>query len=160
MPSPGVAELHIFALSPNQLGGLLEMLRRCSRSSLVHRFHGVTDGTDHVRQLVATQGHGHESLSAWSGGRCVGLATLGDHELGILVEDRWQRRGVGTALVDRLVASARARGFDHLVANVLGEDRFVLEVLRRIGPIEATLEWGVYTVVVSLPPMLGPTHDA
>jgi GNAT superfamily N-acetyltransferase len=83
---------------------------------------------------------------------------LCDHELGVLVEDRWQRRGVGTALVDRLVASARARGIDQLVANVLGEDRFVLEVLRRIGPIEATLEWGVYTVLVSLPPVLGPTH--
>jgi GNAT superfamily N-acetyltransferase len=158
MPTRGAAELHICALSPNQLGDVLEMLRRCSRSSLLHRFHGVTDGTDHVRQLVATLGHGHESQSAWSGGRCVGLATLGGDELGILVEDCWQRRGVGTALVDRLVASARARGIEQLVANVLGEDRFVLKVLRRIGHIEATLEWGVYTVLVSLPPVLGPTH--
>jgi GNAT superfamily N-acetyltransferase len=149
--------LHIRALSPEQLRHLLTMLGRCSPASLFHRFHGITDGTEHVRQLVATSGH--DTLTAWSDDRCVGLATLAgsgcDHELGVLVEDGWQRRGVGTELLTRLVASARARGVDQIVADVLGEDSFLLSALRRIGPVAVTLEWGVYTARVALGPVLG-----
>lgn len=147
----------IRTLSPGQLGDLLEMVGRCSPSSLLHRFHGITDGTAHVRHLVATSGH--ETLTAWSDARCVGMATLArsgcEHELGILVEDGWQRRGIGTELLTRLVASARARGINDIVANVLGEDGFVLSALRRIGPVVVTLEWGVYTARVDLRPLLG-----
>jgi GNAT superfamily N-acetyltransferase len=128
------------------------MVRRCSPSSLFHRFHGITDGTAYVRQLVATSGH--ETLTAWSDGRCVGLATLArsacDHELGVLVEDGWQRRGIGTELLARLIASAQRRGIGQIVADVLGEDRFILSILRRVGPLVASLERGVYTVRVTL----------
>jgi GNAT superfamily N-acetyltransferase len=151
------SQLHIRALSPEQLRDLLKMVGRCSPSSLFHRFHGITDGTAYVQNLVATSGH--ETLTAWSGDRCVGVATLArsacDHELGVLVEDGWQRRGIGTELIARLVASARARGIDHIVADVLGEDSFVLSALRRVGPLVVTLEWGVYTVRVALRPVLG-----
>ncbi len=150
-------ELHIRVLSPEQLCDLLEMVGRCSPSSLFHRFHGITDGTAYVRHLVATSGH--ETLTAWSDARCVGVATLArsgcDHELGVLVEDGWQRRGIGTELLTRLVTSARARGIDEIVADVLGEDGFVLSALRRVGPVVVTLEWGVYTARVALRPVLG-----
>jgi GNAT superfamily N-acetyltransferase len=150
-------QLHIRTLSPEQLPDLLKMVERCSPSSLFHRFHGITDGKAYVRHLVTTSGH--ETLTAWSGARCVGLATLArsanDHELGVLVEDDWQRRGIGTDLITRLVASARARGIDQIVADVLGEDGFVLSALRRVGTLVVTLEWGVYTVRVALRPVLG-----
>jgi len=66
----------------------------------------------------------------------VAVATLAssgcDHELGVLV------------------ASARASGVDHIVADVLGEDSFVLSALRRVGPLAVTLEWGVSTARVAL----------
>jgi GNAT superfamily N-acetyltransferase len=150
-------QLHIRALSPEQLRDLLKMVGRCSPSSLFHRFHGITDGTAYVRHLVATSGH--ETLTAWSDARCVGVATLArsgcDHEIGVLVEDGWQRRGIGTELVTCLVASARARGLDQIVADVLGEDGFVLSALRRVGPVAVTLEWGVYTARVALGPVFG-----
>ncbi len=153
-PRSTVAELRISDASPEHLFDLLEMLGRCSGATLFHRFHGITDGTAHVRHLVASSGH--ESLTAWSGGQCVGLATLAvaacGQELGVLIEDRWQRRGVGTSLVERLVASARRRGIDEVVADVLGDDGFILRVLRRIGPVRTTAKCGVYTARVSLHP--------
>jgi GNAT superfamily N-acetyltransferase len=65
-----------------------------------------------------------------------------DHELGVLVEDSWQRRGIGTELVTRLVASARARGVNQIVADVLGEDGFVLSALRRIAPLTSLSNGG------------------
>ena len=154
-------QLHIRALSPEHLRDLLGMLGRCSPSALFHRFHGVTDGTAYVRRLVGTSDH--ETFTAWSDAHCVGVATLArsarsasDRELGVLVEDGWQRRGVGTLLVTRLVASARARGVDQIVADVLGEDGSLLSALRRVGPVVATLEWGVYTARVALRP---PSRD-
>jgi GNAT superfamily N-acetyltransferase len=154
--SPG-RQLHIRPLSPEQLHDLLKMVGRCSPSSLFHRFHGITDGTAYVRHLVATSGH--ETLTAWSDARCVGVATLArsgcDHELGVLVEDGWQRRGIGTELLARLVASAQASGIDQIVAEVLGEDGYVLSALRRLGSVVVTLEWGVYTARVALRPVLG-----
>jgi len=150
-------QLQIRALSPDQLRDLLGMVGRCSPSTLFHRFHGITDGTAYIRHLVAASGH--ESLTAWSGTRCIGVATLArsacDHELGILVEDGWQRRGIGTELLTCLVAFARARGIDRIVADVLGEDSFVLSALRRVGPLVVTLESGVYTVRVNVRPVLG-----
>jgi GNAT superfamily N-acetyltransferase len=63
-----------------------------------------------------------------------------DHELGVLVEDGWQRRGIGTELLTRLVASARARGIDDIVADVLGEDGFVLSALRHMGTVVVNIE--------------------
>jgi GNAT superfamily N-acetyltransferase len=153
-PSPRRQPI-IRALAPEHLRDLLGMVGRCSPSSLFHRFHGITDGMPYVRHLVTTSGH--ETLTAWSGARCVGVATLAGsgrhHELGILVEDSWQRRGVGTALLTRLVRSARARGIDEMVADVLAEDSFLLSALRRVGPVVVTLEWGVYTARVALNPI-------
>lgn len=88
-PQSPSCQLHIRALSPGQLRDFLEMVGRCSPSSLFHRFHGITDGTAYVRYLVATPGH--ETFTAWSDARCVGVATLArsgcDHEVGVLVED-------------------------------------------------------------------------
>lgn len=151
------SQLHLRTLAPEQTSDLLKMVERCSPSSLFHRFHGITDGTAHLRHLVATSDH--ETLTAWSGTRCVGLATLAgsasSHELGVLVEDGWQRRGIGTELLTRLVASAQASGIDQIVADVLGEDRHVLSALRRVGALAVTLEWGVYRVRVTLWPMRG-----
>ncbi len=40
-------------------------------------------------------------------------------DLGVLVEDAWQRRGIGTALVTSLLDSARAKGVTTVHADVL-----------------------------------------
>jgi GNAT superfamily N-acetyltransferase len=73
-----------------------------------------------------------------SDGQVVGLASLGTGgglpELGVLVEDAWQRRGLGAALVDALVRRARERGVVRLVASVLPGREGVLTGLDRRLP--------------------------
>jgi len=131
---------------------VLAMFGRCSRTTLVRRFHGPSDGTSYARQLFTESDQ--MTLGAWADGRCIGIATLapnGDrYDLGVVIEDDWQRHGVGTALVLRLVRWARARGIHELGADVLAESGFVLPALGRIGGVETTLTWGVYCVRIAL----------
>lgn len=72
----------------------------------------------------------------------LGVGATGIFELAVLVEDGWQRQGVGTRLTASLLDSARARGVTGIHADVLGDDQFILRALRRIGPLTVSIESG------------------
>ena len=132
----------------------LAMLSRCSRQSLYHRFHGYTDGVAYTRSLL-NERPSDENLLAWDHSTCIGMATISRDErgaahLGVLVEDRWQRQGVGTRLIRALIDTARSRGVTRVHADVLGEDQFLLRVLRRVGPLKVAIELGTFSVDVDL----------
>ncbi len=133
---------------------VLAMMARCSRSTLFHRFHGFTDGVAYTRALLRAQPT-DQTLVAWYRSACVGLATLGldamgNADLGVLVEDAWQRRGVGTRMVVSLLEGARAKGLTTLHADVLSDDKFILRGLRRIGPLTGSAELGTISVDIDL----------
>jgi hypothetical protein len=66
-------------------------------------------------------------------------ASLTDRDLAYLTEvDQWQRRGVATALLDRLVGRARATGITHFLALVLDENREALVLLEHRVPAGAS----------------------
>ena len=139
------------------------MLTRCSRASLFHRFHGFTDGVASTRALLRDQAS-CDTLVAWYRSCCIGLATIctdadGIADVGILVEDGWQRRGVGTRLLTSLVDEARARGVTTVHADVLGDDRFIVQVLRRIGPVKVSVHRGAFSVDLDLCPLAGPADE-
>ncbi|UMP00096.1 GNAT family N-acetyltransferase [Amycolatopsis sp. EV170708-02-1] len=56
-------------------------------------------------------------------GRCA--------EVGILVEDRWQGRRIGTALLDRLVTLARSEDTAAVVAIVQEANTAMIRAMRR-----------------------------
>ncbi|MCW6008249.1 GNAT family N-acetyltransferase [Micromonospora sp. CPCC 205371] len=70
-------------------------------------------------------------------GRLVAMANLvaeGDlGEVAVLVEDAWQRRGLGTALLRRLVAHGTRAGYAALVAHTYADNRPMMSALRRVG---------------------------
>jgi GNAT superfamily N-acetyltransferase len=128
-----------------------EMTARCSRDTIYHRFHGFVHLPTYLATLLASE---QKSVIAWWGSCCVGLASLGPgprgQELGVVVEDAWQRQGVGVAMLEALVDLARGQGFDLLHADVLFEDVFILGVLARYGRLQVELEYGEYSVAVHL----------
>lgn len=131
---------------------VLALLARCSRASRFHRFHGFTDGVPYFRAQLRDR-PGDQTLLAWHGSTCVGVATLGDTglvHLGVLVEDGWQRQGIGTQLAVSLLDRARAIGVTTVHADVLSDDLYVLRSLRRIGPLTASVERGVWSIDVAL----------
>jgi acetyltransferase len=54
-------------------------------------------------------------------------------EIAFAVADDWQRRGLGAALVARLIAHARAAGAARMHGDVLQENAPALRLLRRFG---------------------------
>jgi acetyltransferase len=72
-------------------------------------------------------------------------------EAAVTVVDGWQGRGVGTQLLLALVDAAAERGITTFVADVLWENRTLLDTLRRLGArVEAT-EPGVARVEFDVP---------
>ena len=133
---------------------VLAMLARCSRGTLFHRFHGLTDGVAYYGALLRDRPV-DPTLLAWHGSTCVGVASLGfgaagGNDLAVLVEDAWQRRGIGAQLIESLLDGARARGVATVHADVLGEDLFILQALHRIGPFTVSIECGIYSIDIDI----------
>jgi GNAT superfamily N-acetyltransferase len=74
----------------------------------------------------------------------------GPWHLSVLVEDSWQRHGIGNLLVSNLVGRARAAGVRRLRADLPGDDALLAGMIRRIGPSQVSLDWGTITVEVDL----------
>jgi GNAT superfamily N-acetyltransferase len=75
----------------------------------------------------------------------------GAAELGLLIEDAWQRRGLGTRLLGDLVAQARRSGLRVLEAQVLAEQAWVASMLKPYGAYRLRTTWdGVMNVTVRL----------
>jgi GNAT superfamily N-acetyltransferase len=114
------------------------MWERCSLASRIARFHAPvrdipasyleTVLSDPSASLVAVHGRA---------GAVVALASLvprrgSSAELGVLVEDAWQRHGIGRHLVARLIAATLAREITELTASVLTQNGIMAELLRQV----------------------------
>jgi len=56
-----------------------------------------------------------------------------ESEVALLVSDRFQRQGLGTILLEKLLEVGRAEGLSRITAAVLFENRAVQRVLRKLG---------------------------
>ena len=73
-------------------------------------------------------------------------------ELGLVVRDDYQNRGVGTELLAHLTCLARRRGLVALTAEVLLENRPMLHLVQKAGlDIEKKLVAGVWELRLALP---------
>jgi GNAT superfamily N-acetyltransferase len=97
-----------------------------------------------VEYLTQVDHHDHEAIVALDDatGEGVGVARfvrLTDRhdtaEAAVTVVDDWQGRGVGTLLLDRLADRARSEGIARFWAVLLAENRDMLDLLERLGPV-------------------------
>jgi ribosomal protein S18 acetylase RimI-like enzyme len=73
-------------------------------------------------------------------------------DIGVMVTDAWQRRGVGSALLRLLTARAQSRGASGVVMEVLAENQRVLDMIARQWPDARYQRGGPYlTVRAALP---------
>ncbi len=144
------------------------MFQRCTPQTIYRRFHGQVKAFPRAYLAEALAGMAaHLALVACDGPRVVALASArltgpadagsevgsggsGAAELGILIEDAWQRRGLGRELLARLVAYADSLGLPELHAQMLTEQDWIMGLLSPYGECASTFGPGVREVRVRL----------
>ena len=146
------------------------MFGRCSRETAYRRFHGVVTaipaaylaealaGVPEHFALVVTDGPGVVALASCREGGPGGAtgraatAASGDAtasaELGILVEDGWQRCGLGWLLLRRLIDHADSRGLSILHAQVLEEQAWIERLLGAFGKCSSARRCGTREIML------------
>jgi GNAT superfamily N-acetyltransferase len=139
---PAVVSTSLRTATQPDLEQVLDMHRRCSVESLYRRYVSGAGAPPpaHLARLLEPV-EGRTLLAVVSGGpadgRVVASGNLigcgdGTAEAAILVEDAWQRRGLGTLLARGLAAEARAGGFSAVIAHVLTGNQPALRTIRRL----------------------------
>lgn len=77
-------------------------------------------------------------------GRLTRIHMANEAEFAVLISDKFQGRGLGTELVRRLVEIGRVEGLDRITADILGENRHMIEICRQLG---FNLRYGAESVV-------------
>jgi GNAT superfamily N-acetyltransferase len=126
-------EVRIRPVSSGVEEGLREMLSRLSRETIHKRFHlPMPHVPEWMLAYLADADHSDkEALVALVGDEMVGHAMYArqegrEAEMAIVVEDRWQSKGIGRLLLGRLTEEARRRGIESFTGTVLGENRDAL----------------------------------
>ena len=140
---PDGTELLVRRARVNDAGAVRDMHARCSPSTRQRRyFSGLLCPPDaKLRRLLEPPG-GITALAVHfdprSGAeRVVAMANLRAEgalgEVAVLVEDDWQRQGIGTDLLRGLSAYAERTGFAALIAYTSADNVPMLRTLRRLG---------------------------
>jgi GNAT superfamily N-acetyltransferase len=146
---------------PADLPAVAAMHGRCSRGTLLQRYRagGRAPSLDHlVRLLRAPLTLVVEGLDGVVALGCAEHPAADDYrsEIGLLVQDRWQGGGIGSALATRLGSTLRSLGYAQVVTRSATATVPLHRVMQRLGPVR-TLERSPATVLsarLTLPTVL------
>jgi RimJ/RimL family protein N-acetyltransferase len=101
---------------------------------------------DHTKEVVILAVIGQRGQEAVIGlGQCFIDESTHTADLGLVVRDDYQNRGIGTELLSHLTFLARRRGLVGLTAEVLVENRPMLHLIEKAGlDVEKKLITGVW----------------
>ncbi|MFD8365230.1 GNAT family N-acetyltransferase [Streptomyces hygroscopicus] len=134
------------------LAAAREMHARCSPATLGLRYHGPVGDADRYLAHLLSPRFGRTLAAYTASGRLVALGHLlwdGDEtEVALIVEDEWQRRGVGRELLRRLVAMAAETGCESVYAVTQSANTGMVAAMRSLElPLDYQIEQG--TLVIS-----------
>ncbi|WDV50119.1 GNAT family N-acetyltransferase [Streptomyces coeruleorubidus] len=131
------------------------MHERCSDRTLKLRYHGPVGDADRYLNHLLSPRFGRTLAVQTASGRLVGLGHLlwdGDEtEVALIVEDAWQRRGIGGELLGRLVAMARDAGCTSVYAVTQASNTGMVAAMRGLGlPLDYQVEEGTLVITARL----------
>ncbi|WKU43722.1 GNAT family N-acetyltransferase [Streptomyces sp. VNUA116] len=154
---PEGSEITVRRAGAGDLAAARAMHERCSAATLAQRYHGPAgDAERYLRHLLSPR-FGRTLAAYTATGRLVALGHLlwdGDEtEVALLVEDDWQRRGVGGELLGRLVELAVADGCRSVYAVTRSSNTGMVAAMRALGlPLDYQVEEGTLVITVRLAP--------
>lgn len=123
-------------------------------------FTGAPSNDTWAKRVVAlgvADGRTSYALVAEVNGAVVGVARFVRNtnpcsaEIGVLIEDAWQSRGLGRSMLLQLSMEARRRVVSTFTGQILGENRRAIRLARRVFPLaHIALSGGVYDVTACL----------
>ena len=156
---PGGDEVTVRLGGPEDLDAIVELTARCSPSTRYRRFLAGGDGPSpaQLRRLLDA-GHGRVLVAERdddAGPQLVAVANLvwdgPEGELALLVEDGWQRRGIGTALLRRAVKIATGDGIVALHAHTHADNSPMIRTMRRLSrPLRHEADGALVTITADL----------
>lgn len=138
------SEVEIRRVRPDDAPVLARAFERLGQESRRLRFMTAKPSLSksELRYLTTVDGHDHEALAAYDPVTREGLGVarfirLPDEpdvaEVAVTVIDEWQRRGLGTLLLELLADNARAEGISRFSALIASDNTVMLDLLRRAG---------------------------
>lgn len=156
-------------IRPDDAAGLIGLHARMSEHTRYLRFFTPCPRIPRelLHRFVNVDHHSREAFVSLSGTRIVAVGRYerlspSEAEVALVVEDAFQGRGVGRALLAHLALAARANGIERFVGTVLPENTGVLRWARGY-PVERRFADGLISLGFPLgsPPreQLGETED-
>ncbi|MFD6229725.1 GNAT family N-acetyltransferase [Streptomyces sp. NPDC060232] len=148
-------EITVRRADGSDLAAARAMHDRCSERTLGLRYHGpVTDADRYLGHLLSPR-FGRTLAATTASGKLVALGHLlwdGDEtEVALLIEDDWQRRGIGTELLSRLIAMAVEAGCDSVYAVTRAANTGMVAAMRGLGlPLDYQIEEGTLVITARL----------
>ncbi|WP_344290902.1 GNAT family N-acetyltransferase, partial [Streptomyces synnematoformans] len=151
----GGSPLTVREAGPADLEAALAMHRRCSRRTLAMRYQGPPGEADGYLRHLLSPHFGRTLAVQTAGGRLVALGHLlwddDEAEAALLVEDAWQRRGLGTDLLRRLLATAAGMGYRSVYVVTRSLDAAMAATVRTAGvPLDYRVEGATLVVTAHL----------
>ncbi|WP_338899506.1 GNAT family N-acetyltransferase [Streptomyces sp. TG1A-60] len=131
------------------------MHERCSTRTLSLRYHGPVGDADRYLKHLLSPGFGRTLAARTASGRLVGLGHLlwdGDEtEIALIVEDEWQRRGIGGELLRRLVGMAAETGCENVYVVTQSSNTGMVAAMRGLElPLEYQVAEGTLVITARL----------
>lgn len=152
---PQGEEITVRRADPDDLDAALALHRRCSDRTLGLRYHGPVGDADRYLNHLLSPRFGRTLTVETASGRLVALGHLlwdGDEtEVALIVEDAWQRRGIGSELLGRLVALAVEARCGSVYAVTQASNTGMVAAMRGLGlPLDYQIDEGTLVITARL----------
>ena len=152
-------EIQLHTISGEDAAALVQFHHRLSPETTYLRFFSVHPELSSLEldHFTHVDHHDREALVATSDDEIVGvgrfdrLSGSADAEAAFVVADRWQGKGLGTALFARLAARAREVGVERFTAEVLPHNSRMLKLFAHAGlPMTSAVRGGDVHVMIEI----------
>jgi RimJ/RimL family protein N-acetyltransferase len=166
---PDGARLRLRPIRPEDQDRLIAFYDRLSRHTAYQRFFAVMRrlppdwahflaNVDYERRLALLAEHGPPDEPELIGvARYEPTDQPDTAEIAFVIQDRWQNRGLGTLMLDALLAAAAARGIRRFRAYVLASNMRMIDLLVRFMDVqERVTQSGVTELLLTRRPAPAP----
>lgn len=156
-------EITVRRADGDDLAAARAMHDRCTERTLGLRYHGPVSDADRYLGHLLSPRFGRTLAATTASGKLVALGHLlwdGDEtEVALLIEDDWQRRGIGSELLRRLLAMAVETGCDSVYAVTQASNTGMVAAMRGLGlPLDYQIEEGTLVITARLDATPVPTR--